>query len=299
MSFVDPKVDIAFKKIFGDEQRKHVLISLLNAVMDKDIVEVEILNPYQVPKLSILKFTILDIKARDIHGREFIVEMQANPHKYVDKRALDYVARAYVNQLDGGMDYSEHQPVYFIGVLNFHFFNSQGYLSRHFLLNMETQEQEIQDFELYFIELTKFNKTLSELEHILDKWIYFLKELDHLPQLPEELAQEPAINEAAQIANRATWTKDEIEAYEYGLREEARELKMIQQLKEKDQILKEKDQILEEKEQKLEEQQKALEEQQKALRDSIKLLHQLGQSPVQIAANLHITEEIVQKYLAS
>ncbi len=75
MSFVDPKVDIDFKKIFGDEQRKHVLISLLHAVMAKDMVEVEILNPYQVPKIPELKFTILDIKAKDIRGREFMVEM--------------------------------------------------------------------------------------------------------------------------------------------------------------------------------------------------------------------------------
>ncbi|MEM6700936.1 MAG: PD-(D/E)XK nuclease family transposase, partial [Bacteroidota bacterium] len=63
--YVDPKVDIAFKKIFGDEKRKHILISLLNAVMDKGIVEVDIVNPYQIPKLPELKYTILDIRAKD------------------------------------------------------------------------------------------------------------------------------------------------------------------------------------------------------------------------------------------
>lgn len=292
MSFVDPKVDIAFKKIFGDEQRKHVLISLLNAVMDKDIVEVQILNPYQVPKIPELKFTILDIKARDSHGREFIVEMQANPYKYFDKRALDYVARAYVSQLNGGMDYDEHQPVYFIGVLNFPFFNAPRYLSRHFILNVETQEQEIQDFELYFIELTKFGKSLPELDSILDKWTYFLKELDHLQQLPEELANEPAIREAAETANRATWTKEEIEAYEHGLREEAKELKMIRQLEEQQKAI-------EDQQKALEDQQRAFENQQKTLVDSIRLLNSLGQSPAQIASSLGLSEDLVRSLLGN
>ena len=89
MEFVDPKIDIAFKKIFGDTQKKHILISLLNAVMEKDIVEVEILNPYQLPKLPELKYTVLDIRAKDKNGEEYIVEMQANPYAFFDKRALD------------------------------------------------------------------------------------------------------------------------------------------------------------------------------------------------------------------
>lgn len=292
MRFVDPKVDIAFKKIFGDERRKFVLISFLNAVMEKDIVDVQILNPYQVPKIPELKFTILDVKARDKDGREFIVEMQANPYKYFDKRALDYVSRAYSNQLNGGQDYDEHQPVYFIGVLDFEFFNSAHYLCRHLILNVETNEQEIKDFEFYFIELPKFNKSLGELDSILDKWTFFLKELDHLSNLPEELASEPPIETAAATANRATWTKEELEAYEYGHREEIRELKMIQRLEEQEEVIAEKEEALAEKEE-------ALAQKEVMLKNSIKVLLNLKQSVPEIAMALNISEKEVRRLIDS
>ncbi len=318
MKFVDPKVDIAFKKIFGDETRKHVLISFLNAVMDKDIVDVQIMNPYQVPKIPELKFTNLDVKARDKRGREFIVEMQANPYKYFDKRALDYVSRAYANQLNGGQDYDAHQPVYFIGVLNFNFFKSCDYLCRHLILNVETQEHEIQAFEFFFIELPKFSKGAHELVTILDKWTYFLKEIDQLNELPEELAKEPAIKDAASTANRATWTKEEIEAYEYGHREEARELKMIRQLEEnataleqkdkaleqkekaleqKDKVLEQKDKVLEQKEKELERKDRTLEEREKLLRQSIHMLLKLKQTIPEIADSLALPEAEVKRLM--
>lgn len=279
MRFVDPKVDIAFKKIFGDETRKHILISFLNAVLSQDIVEVEIMNPYQVPKIPELKFTILDIKAKDRQGKEFIVEMQANPYKYFDKRALHYVSKAYINQLKGGDDYKKHQPVYFIGVLDFDFFNSKHYLSCHLIQNIETQEQEIRDFEFYFLELKKFNKSAQELETILDKWTYFLKRIDEEKELPEALAVEPTIKEAALAANQATWTEAEIAAYEHGLREEQKELDMIEKLRQKNLILFEKD--------------KALSEKEEALKKSIQLLLSLNKSTSEIAQSLGLSEEEV------
>jgi len=69
MKFADPKNDLAFKKIFGNEKHKNILISFLNAVLDfkgdREIVDVELVNPYQVPKIPELKETILDIKAKN------------------------------------------------------------------------------------------------------------------------------------------------------------------------------------------------------------------------------------------
>ena len=80
MKFADPKNDVAFKKIFGDEKHKEVLISFLNSVLDfkdeKKIKSVTILNPYQAPKIEELKETILDIRAKNRNGESFIVEMQ-------------------------------------------------------------------------------------------------------------------------------------------------------------------------------------------------------------------------------
>ena len=80
MKFVNVKNDFAFRKIFGNENRKETLISFLNAVLDfhgdQRITEVTILNPYQLPKLKGGKVTIIDVKATDQAGRTYIIEMQ-------------------------------------------------------------------------------------------------------------------------------------------------------------------------------------------------------------------------------
>ncbi|HRF57610.1 MAG TPA: Rpn family recombination-promoting nuclease/putative transposase, partial [Campylobacterales bacterium] len=106
MQFADPRNDIAFKKIFGDETKKEILISLLNAILDfqdeKTIVDLQILNPYQVPKIEELKETILDIKAKNSNGEEFIVEMQKKDLNDFAKRSLYYTSKAYVSQINKG-----------------------------------------------------------------------------------------------------------------------------------------------------------------------------------------------------
>ena len=80
MKFVDVKNDVAFRKLFGNENRKEVLISFLNAVLQPApahrIVDVEILTPYQLPAIRGGKVTIVDVKARDQGGQHYIVEMQ-------------------------------------------------------------------------------------------------------------------------------------------------------------------------------------------------------------------------------
>mgnify|MGYP003863893687 FL=1 len=77
MKFADVKNDIAFPKIFGNQNKKEVLISFLNAVLDFEgkhkITDVTILNPYQLPKFRDRKATIIDVKAKDQSDREFIV----------------------------------------------------------------------------------------------------------------------------------------------------------------------------------------------------------------------------------
>ena len=76
MKYINPKNDIAFKKIFANDKKKNILIGFLNAILEKNIIDVTILNPFQAPKLKDLKDTTLDVKAKDKNGEEFIVEMQ-------------------------------------------------------------------------------------------------------------------------------------------------------------------------------------------------------------------------------
>ena len=190
MKFADPKNDLAFKKIFGDENHKNILISFLNSVLDfkgnQIIVDVSLANPYQVPKIPELKETILDIKATNKNSDTFIVEMQKKDIGDFTKRSLYYTSKAYVSQLPKGQDYTVLKKVYFIGILNFNIFENKNYISRHLIINQETNTQDLKDFEFSFIELPKFNKELDQLNSILDKWIYFIQNASEFTIIPSQ-----------------------------------------------------------------------------------------------------------------
>ena len=190
MKFANIKNDIAFKKVFGSENHKNILISFLNAVLDfkgdREIVEVEILNPYQVPKIEELKETILDIRAKNRNGESFIVEMQKKDLGDFAKRSLYYTSKAYVSQLDKGYKYDTLKKVYFIGILDFAIFDTPDYISQHLILDSKTYKQELKDFEFNFIELKKFNLELSQCNTLAKKWIYFIQNASSFTLIPKE-----------------------------------------------------------------------------------------------------------------
>lgn len=219
MKFADPKNDLAFKKIFGDSNHKNILISFLNSVLDfkglQTIVDVSLANPYQVPKILELKETILDIKATNKNGDNFIVEMQKKDLGDFTKRSLYYTSKAYISQLPKGNDYTVLKKVYFIGILNFKIFDNENFISRHLIINQETNQQDLDDFEFSFIELPKFKKELNELTSILDKWIYFIKNASDLSIIPEQYKDNEEFKDAFNIAIQTTWNTKELEIYDY------------------------------------------------------------------------------------
>jgi len=218
MKFVNPQNDIAFRKIFGDEQHKDVLISFLNAVLGLEgahaIADIDLLSPCEAPKIDLLKQTILDVKARDTTGKQFIVEMQMSDRPALRKRFQYYLAKTYTNQIEVGEDYPKLNQVIFIGILNFSEFEGEAWLTRHLLLNTETGSQDLKDLEFNFIELPKFAKTEAQLESLLDKWLWFLKHAPDLDVIPLHAQNLPALAHAYETANRHGWSKDDFEIYE-------------------------------------------------------------------------------------
>jgi predicted transposase/invertase (TIGR01784 family) len=227
MQFADIKNDIAFRKIFGNETKKEILISFLNAVLklegNKKITWVEILNPYQLPIVLGAKSTILDIKAKDKVGNECIVETQVTDKIGFAKRVVYYSAKSYSSQLDIGEEYYKLKPTIFIGILNFNFLESENYLSRHLILDAETQEHKLKDLDFNFIELPKFNKEKEELETLIEKWIYFIKNAENLTIIPPNIDDE-GLTAAYTEADRHRWTKADLEAYSYARMREADEV---------------------------------------------------------------------------
>ena len=218
MQFVDVKNDIAFRKIFGNENRKIILLSFLNAVMrlkgDDVMEDVEIVNPYQLPIIRNLKASIIDVKARDKNGKTYIIEMQVSEPDGMDKRLLYYASKEYSQQIESGELYSKLNPVIFIGIFDFRFTKGNKYLSHHAVCDVENGERTIKDMDFYFIELPKFKKAITDLQEVTDKWIYFIKEAENLEVVPANVDDE-GLKAAYQDASKYAWTKDELIAYDY------------------------------------------------------------------------------------
>lgn len=97
--------------------------------------------------------------------------------------------------------------VYFIGIVDFSMFESDAFISRHLILNKETLQQELGDFEFTFIELKKFTKELNELQTTLEKWIYFIKNANNLTIIPKQFNDVFEFKEAFEIASQTNWDK--------------------------------------------------------------------------------------------
>ncbi|MEM1216031.1 MAG: Rpn family recombination-promoting nuclease/putative transposase [Bacteroidota bacterium] len=217
MKFVDVKNDVAFRKIFGDEQKTVILISFLNAVLHLEnqdrIKEVAIINPFQLPRVAGEKASIIDLRAKDQAGRQFVIEMQVADVDGFEKRVQYYTCRDYSMQINRGDQYALLQPTYFIGILDFNFFDSPHYLSNHIIVNGETFEHKLTDIQFTFIELKKFSKEVHELDSLVDKWIFFLKAADSLEVIPENIDDEGLL-EAFKNAEKFRWDKEELIAYD-------------------------------------------------------------------------------------
>lgn len=217
VKFVDVKNDVAFRKIFGNEKKTLILISFLNAALkleeDWRIKEVAIVNPYQFPRIAGEKASIIDVRAKDLKNRQFVVEMQVAETDGFDKRVQYYTCRDYSMQINTGEDYPKLKPTYFIGILDFDYFDSKDYLSHHIILNGETYEHKLKDVQFTFIELKKFTKEAHELETLLEKWVFFIKNAENLDVIPDNVDDEGLL-EAYHDADRHSWKREELIAYD-------------------------------------------------------------------------------------
>ncbi len=218
MQFLDVKTDYAFKKVFGSEQSKPILLSFLNALLDfngEHLTDLTIVDPYQIPLLKGMKDTYVDVKATLSNQTQVIIEMQVLQVEGFEKRILYNAAKAYSKQLNKGQDYTFLNPIIALTVTDFTMFNSITEVSSGFQLLEKTHLINYSDdVQLVFIELPKFTKTETELETITDKWIYFLKNAGNLECVPDTLKIETAIEQAFEIANTASLSTEELELQE-------------------------------------------------------------------------------------
>lgn len=218
MVFLDPTSDIAFKKLFGNQAKKEILMSFLNSVLERDgsekIVDVTITDPYNNPATEWLKMSIVDVRCTDQKGRHFIVEVQVKYQNDYLERVQHYVAHAITRQLGKNERYGEIMPVIFISVLRKNLLESPDYISHHNIRNTKTQEHALKNMDFYFIELSKFNKKLDLLTSVIDKWIYLLKNAENLDTIPKQLQNPVEIEEAMDELKQGNLSPKELDAYD-------------------------------------------------------------------------------------
>jgi len=219
MNFINPKTDFAFKKIFGSNESKDILISFLNALIynaQPIIEDLEIIDPYLAPAYQGLKDSYLDVQAKLKDGSLVIIEMQVLNVESFGKRILYNAAKAYSLQLQSGEGYRYLKPVIALTITDFIMFSESSQLISRFVFKEETSNLKYTEIgiDLVFIELPKFQKQEEELETLSDKWIYFIKSASRLNFVPSNLGAVPEIQRAFQIADRVNLTSKESEELE-------------------------------------------------------------------------------------
>ena len=226
MEKIYPRVDLAFKKIFGVEENKDLLISLINSIVGQDnqVEDITLLNPYNPKNFRQDKLSILDIKAKGIDGKRFNIEIQISDEADYDKRALYYWAKLYTEQLKTAQDYSTLSKAIGIHILNFTSIpQAQNYHNVFHITEKENGFAYFKDLELHTIELNKFTGDSSEelqdivakTRNALDMWLAFLTRHDLLKadKLPKELDNDK-LKKALKVLDVLNFSEEERELYE-------------------------------------------------------------------------------------
>ncbi|MEZ6132983.1 MAG: Rpn family recombination-promoting nuclease/putative transposase [Planctomycetaceae bacterium] len=229
---IDPRVDFAFKLVFGSPQHPRITIHFLNAVLNPKcpITWVEILNPIQGKDRSEDKLVILDILARDSQGRQFNIEMQTTLPLDLPKRLTLYNCINYHRQVREGQGYPSLRPAISICVLNGRLFKDIPDYHLSFRLRCDQHDLVFtDDLEFHTLELPKFERTEQEIRQCSgkEKWLYFLKHAEHMDAA--ELADclpELEFEEAIGVLTMISQTPEDRQFYEartkFLLDEEAR-----------------------------------------------------------------------------
>ena len=214
--YVNFYTDFAFKKLFGTEMNKDLLISFLNALLQgrEVVLDVNYLNTEHLGTQEYDRRAVFDVYCKNDKGEVFLVEMQKGEQQFFKDRSIYYSTFAIREQAPRGEWNYELKGVYTIGILNFCFDKEREGNYYHEVKLMDTATKEVFYDKLVFIylEMPKFTKQENELESLFDKWLYVIRNLAALMGRPRVLQEKVFAHlfEAAEIAKFSR-----VERYEY------------------------------------------------------------------------------------
>ena len=219
--YVNPFTDFGFKKIFGEEASKPLLIDFLSSLLpESNIVDLTFKDKEQLGRSEDDRKAVYDVYCENKTGEKIIVELQKAKQNYFKDRTVYYASFPIQEQAERGTWNYQLKAVYCVGILDFEF--DEDKQSRGEVIHtIELKDQHNQVFydklKFVYLEMPHFNKTEAELNTRLDKWLYFIKNLEDFTDIPT-FFKDHIFEQAFEKAEIAKYSEEERNSYQQSLK---------------------------------------------------------------------------------
>jgi len=217
--YIDPFTDFGFKRLFGEECNKDLLLDFLNELLHQEEGKIVSITYLKTERLGISEESrkaVFDIHCENENGEKFIVEIQKTKQEFFKDRTLYYTTFPIVKQAIQGKWNFELKAIYTIAILNFVFEEDKNDLNKYrydvMLTDIETHKIFYDKLKFVYLEMPKFTKEVDELETRFEKWMYVIRNLKRLDNIPDRL-REKVFEKIFAAAEIAKLTPEEYEAY--------------------------------------------------------------------------------------
>ena len=223
--YINPFTDYGFKRLFGEEPNKDLLLDFLNELLKEEqgeITELTYLKNENLSTTELNRKAIFDLYCTNERSEKFIVELQKTKQKFFKDRTLYYSTFPIREQAVIGSDWNfELKKVYTIAILDFVFDEDQNEPNKLRydikLTDIQTKKVFYDKLTFIYLEMPKFNKIAEDLETRFDKWLFILKNLHKLERIPEKL-RENIFLKLFETAEIAKFSPSEYQEYEDSLK---------------------------------------------------------------------------------
>jgi predicted transposase/invertase (TIGR01784 family) len=222
--YVNPFTDFGFKKLFGEEPNKDLLLDFLNELLreqEGEIKEITYLKNEHLGAGDMDRKAIFDLYCENERGEKFIVELQKSKQNFFKDRTLYYSTFPIQEQARRADWNYELKSVYTVAILDFVFEEDKAEQNKYRydvkLTDIKTCKVFYDKLTFIYLEMPKFDKEVEQLETRFDKWLYVLKNLNRLDRIPDRL-RERIFERLFEVAEVAKFTREELLSYEDSLK---------------------------------------------------------------------------------
>ncbi len=222
--YINLFTDYGFKKIFGEEPNKNLLLDFLNELLKEEqgeIRDLTYLKTEQLGDTDIDRKAIFDLYCENERGEKFIVELQKSKQNFFKDRALYYSTFPIREQAERGDWNFQLKAVYTVAILDFVFDEDKNKPEKYRydvkLTDIDTNRVFYDKLTFIYLEMPKFSKNLDELKTRFDKWLYVIRNLNRLERIPDTL-REQVFDQLFDSAEIARFTPDQVRSYEKSLK---------------------------------------------------------------------------------